>query len=357
MVHTGIHMNIKACGAKDATSPLSIIEIQRRDLRPHDIQIQVLFCGVCHTDLHMAKNEWKNTLYPVVPGHEIVGQVVATGQEVKGFTKSELVAVGCLVDSCRSCRNCLQHQEQYCDNGNTLTYNGTDKIDGSVTYGGYSKQIVVDEKFVLRIPKKFQFSDLPGVAPLLCAGITTYSPLKYWNIGSGKRVGIVGLGGLGHVAVKIAHALGAHVTVFTTSEGKVQDALSLGADEVVVSKRTKEMRQRSSTMDFILNTVAVPHSLDPFVELLNRDGTMCCVGLPASPHPSPSMSNLIFRRRAIAGSVIGGIKETQEMLDFCADHKILADIELIRMEDINTAYERMLKGDVKYRFVIDLGLF
>jgi len=347
---------VKAFAAKDAKSSLVPFEIYRRDLRPHDVQIQILFCGVCHTDLHMVKNEWQNTQYPLVPGHEIVGEVIAKGIEVKGFAVGELVAVGCLVDSCRSCKSCLENAEQYCDNGNTLTYNGNDKIDRSVTYGGYSKQIVVDEKFVLHVPKKFGRNDLAGVAPLLCAGITTYSPLRHWNVGPGKRVGVVGVGGLGHIAIKIAHALGAHVTVFTTSTGKIQDALKLGADEVVVSTNPAEMQKQTGCLDFILNTVAVAHNLDAFLELLKRDGTMCCVGLPASPHPSPSMGHLIFRRRSLAGSLIGGIKETQEMLDFCAEHSILADVELIRMEDINKAYERMLKSDVKYRFVIDIGL-
>jgi len=339
--------------AQKATTPLTTFHFDRREVRPHDVQIEILYCGVCHSDLHTARSEWKGTIYPCVPGHEIVGRVLNIGKEVKDFRVGEIVAVGCLVDSCQSCSSCQEDLEQYCEQGATLTYNSRDRQDESVTYGGYSTQIVVDQKFVLHVPKEFKEKDYAAVAPLLCAGITTYSPLKHWKIGKGSKVGVVGLGGLGHMAIKIAHAMGAHVVLFTTSPGKAEDAKRLGADETVVSKDATAMEKHAHSLDFIINTVAASHNLDPFMALLKRDGTMCLVGVPEFPHPTPDISQLIFQRRTIGGSLIGGLKETQEMLDFCAQHGITADIELIPIQKINEAYERMLKSDVKYRFVID----
>lgn len=323
----------------------------RREPGTKDVQIEILFCGVCHSDLHTARNEWQNTVYPVVPGHEIVGRVISVGADVKAFKVGDLAGVGCLVDSCRVCPDCTDDLEQYCDQ-EIFTYNSPDKHTGNMTYGGYSNQIVVDEHFVLHISDKL---DLAAVAPLLCAGITTYSPLRHWKVGPGSKVGIVGLGGLGHMAVKLAHAMGAHVVLFTTSPDKIDDAKRLGANEVVISKNLDEMQKHLKSFDFILNTVAASHNLDAFTELLKRDGTMCLNGVPEFPHPSPSIFNLIFKRRQIAGSLIGGIKETQEMLDFCAEHHITSDVEIIAIQDVNEAYERMLKGDVKYRFVIDMA--
>ncbi len=340
-----------AVSAKEKLAPL---HIERREVGAKDVQIEILFCGVCHSDLHTARNEWQNSVYPVVPGHEIVGRVTKVGADVKAFKEGDLAGVGCLVDSCRVCPDCMDDLEQYCD-AEVFTYNSEDKNfkdGGKMTYGGYSSHIVVDEHFVLRISDKL---NLAAVAPLLCAGITTYSPLKHWKVGPGSKVGIVGLGGLGHMAVKLAHAMGAHVVLFTTSANKVEDAKRLGADEVVISKNPDEMQAHIKSFDFILNTVAAAHNLDVFTELLKRDGTMCLNGVPEHSHPSPSIFNLIFKRRQIAGSLIGGIKETQEMLDFCAEHNITSDIEIIAMKDINEAYERMIKGDVKYRFVIDMA--
>ena len=340
-----------AVSAKEKLAPL---HIERREVGAKDVQIEILFCGVCHSDLHTARNEWQNSVYPVVPGHEIVGRVTKVGADVKAFKVGDLAGVGCLVDSCRVCPDCMDDLEQYCD-GEVFTYNSEDKNfkdAGKMTYGGYSSQIVVDEHFVLRISDKL---NLAAVAPLLCAGITTYSPLKHWKVGPGSKVGIVGLGGLGHMGVKLAHAMGAHVVLFTTSANKVEDAKRLGADEVVISKNPDEMQAHLKSFDFILNTVAAAHNLDVFTELLKRDGTMCLNGVPEHSHPSPSIFNLIFKRRQIAGSLIGGIKETQEMLDFCAEHNITSDIEIIAMKDINEAFERMIKGDVKYRFVIDMA--
>jgi alcohol dehydrogenase (NADP+) len=334
--------------AKEALAPFTF---ERREVGANDVQIEILFCGVCHSDLHTARNEWQNTVYPVVPGHEIVGRVTAVGASVKSFKVGDLAGVGCLSDSCRVCPDCADSLEQFCDQ-EIFTYNSPDKHTGKMTYGGYSNQIVTDEHFVLRIPAKL---DLAAVAPLLCAGITTYSPLRHWKVGPNSKVGIVGLGGLGHMGVKLAHAMGAHVVLFTTSANKIEDAKRLGAHEVVISKNPDEMKQHLKSFDFILNTVAASHNLDVFTELLKRDGTMCLNGVPEFPHPSPSIFNLIFKRRQIAGSLIGGIKETQEMLDFCAEHNITSDIEIIAMKDINNAYERMLKGDVKYRFVIDMA--
>ncbi|EOL9020502.1 NAD(P)-dependent alcohol dehydrogenase [Cronobacter dublinensis] len=343
-------MKIKAIGALCATQPLEPMDISRREPGEHDVQIAISYCGVCHSDIHQARAEWAGTLFPCVPGHEIVGRVIATGAQVSGFTPGDLVGVGCIVDSCKHCEECDDGLENYCDHM-TGTYNfPTPDVPGH-TLGGYSQQIVVHERYVLRI--RHPESQLAAVAPLLCAGITTYSPLRHWHIGPGKKVGIVGIGGLGHMGIKLAHAMGAQVVAFTTSESKRDAAKALGADDVVVSRNADEMQAHAKSFDFILNTVAAPHSLDAFTALLKRDGTMTLVGAPASPHPSPEVFNLIFKRRAIAGSMIGGIAETQEMLDFCAEHNIVADIELIRADEINEAWERMIKGDVKYRFVID----
>ncbi len=342
----------KAYAAPDSKSPLAPYEIRRREPGPEDVEIEILYCGVCHSDLHTARNEWHNTIYPSVPGHEIVGRVKAIGNAVSGFRVGDLAGVGCMVDSCGHCSSCHEGEEQYCENGFTGTYNGP-VFGGENTHGGYSQKIVVKESFVLKI--SHEEKDLAAVAPLLCAGITTYSPLRHWNAGPGKRVGIVGLGGLGHMGVKIANAMGAHVTLFTTSPSKVGDGKRLGAHEVCISKNPEEMEKHSNQLDFILNTVAAPHDLDAYLNLLKRDGTMTLVGAPAEAHPSPGVFNLIFKRRQLAGSLIGGIRETQEMLDFCAKHKIVSDIETIPMDYINAAYERMLKSDVKYRFVIDMA--
>lgn len=337
----------------DAKTPFAPLTIERRAPKGPDVQIEILFSGVCHSDLHTARSEWPGTVYPCIPGHEIVGRVTAVGSEVKGFKVGDLAAVGCMVDSCGTCPSCRQSLEQYCDASPTFTYNSPDKhLPGKMTYGGYSKGIVVDERFVLHVSDKL---DLAATAPLLCAGITTYSPLRHWNVGKGQKVGIVGLGGLGHMGLKFAHAFGAHTVLFTTSPGKAADAKRLGADDVVISKNADEMAKHAGSFDFILNTVAASHDLDQFTGLLKRDGTLCLVGVPEHPHPSPGVFNLIFKRRAIAGSLIGGIKETQEMLDFCAEHNIVSDIEVIPMQKIEEAYARMLKSDVKYRFVIDMS--
>lgn len=342
---------VKAYGAQSAASPLAGLEIERRPLNPDDVQIEILYCGVCHSDLHTARNEWKNTIYPSVPGHEIVGRISAVGSQVKHFKVGDLAGVGCMVDSCGHCASCDEGEEQYCESGFTGTYNGP-VFGGENTFGGYSQRIVVKESFVLHI--KHAPEVLAAVAPLLCAGITTYSPLKHWGAGPGKKVGIVGLGGLGHMAVKIAHAMGAQVVLFTTSASKVADAKRLGADEVCISTDEAQMAKYTNQLDFILNTVAAPHKLDPYLQLLKKDATMTLVGAPAEPHPSTEVFNLIFKRRKLAGSLIGGIAETQEMLDFCAKHNLVSDIEMIPMAYINDAYERMLKSDVKYRFVIDM---
>lgn len=344
---------LKAHGyaTQNADSPLAPFKFERRNPGPYDVQIAILYCGVCHSDIHQARNEWGNAAYPMVPGHEIIGKVTALGKDVTGFKIGETVGVGCLVDSCRVCPDCQENLEQFC-NAPTFTYNSPDTVLGGNTYGGYSSQIVVDQHFVLRISDKL---DPAAAAPLLCAGITTYSPLRHWKVGKGDKVGIVGLGGLGHMGVKFARAMGAHVVVFTTSANKVDDAIKLGAHEVVISKESDAMQKHRLSFDFILNTVAAPHDLDSFTDLLKRDGTLCLVGVPDHPHPSPSVGNLIFKRRQIAGSLIGGLKGTQEMLDFCAEHNIVSEIEIIPIQKINEAYERMLKSDVKYRFVIDLA--
>jgi len=343
-------MTVKAYGTYAADKPLEPLEITRRAPDPHDVQIEIAYCGICHSDLHQARAEWAGTQWPCVPGHEIVGRVSAVGAHVSGFRAGDLVGIGCIVDSCRHCPDCEDGLENYCD-GMVGTYNfPTDDPPGH-TLGGYSQRIVVHERYVLRI--RHPEEQLAAVAPLLCAGITTYSPLRHWKAGPGKKVGVVGIGGLGHMGIKLAHAMGAHVVAFTTSESKREAARALGADEVVVSRSPDEMAAHAKSFDLIVNTVAAPHNLDAFTVLLKRDGTMVLVGAPASPHPSPEVFTLITKRRAIAGSMIGGIPETQEMLDFCAEHGIVSDIELIRADAINGAYERMLKGDVKYRFVID----
>ncbi|MCK6410166.1 MAG: NAD(P)-dependent alcohol dehydrogenase [Thauera sp.] len=342
--------SIQAYGAHAGDQPLVPLQITRRAPGPHDVQIEIAFCGVCHSDIHQVRSEWAGTLYPCVPGHEIVGRVSAVGAHVEGFAAGDLVGVGCIVDSCQHCADCDSGLENYCD-AMVGTYNSPTPDAPGHTLGGYSQRIVVHERYVLRI--RHPEAQLAAVAPLLCAGITTYSPLRHWKVGPGQKVGVVGIGGLGHMGVKLAHAMGARVVAFTTSASKRKAAFALGADEVVVSRNEDEMAAHKKSLDFILDTVAAPHELDAFVKLLKRDGAMVLVGAPASPHPSPNVLQLIMRRRTIAGSMIGGIPETQEMLDFCAEHGIVADIELIRAEQINEAYARMLAGDVKYRFVID----
>lgn len=345
--------NAKAFAALTQTSPLAPFNFQRRDPGAHDVQIQILYCGVCHSDLHTARNEWRGTTYPCVPGHEIVGRVVKAGAHVKKFKEGDIAAVGCMVDSCRTCESCKDGFEQFCENGGTVfTYNSPDKhIPGAMTYGGYSDSVVVDESFALHVPKNL---NLAAAAPLLCAGITTYSPLRHWKISKGQKVGIVGLGGLGHMGVKLANAFGAHVVLFTTSPGKTQDALRFGAHEVVVSKNPDEMQKHANSFHFILDTVSAQHDINAYLTLLKRDGTLTQVGAPPDPLPV-NVFNLIMGRKQFAGSIIGGIKETQEMLDFCGKHNITCDIELIPIQKINEAYERLVKNDVKYRFVIDMA--
>ncbi|MDO9168285.1 MAG: NAD(P)-dependent alcohol dehydrogenase [Methylobacter sp.] len=337
--------------AHNHNTPLVPFSFERRDPTATDVRIEILFCGVCHSDIHQVRNEWGSSVFPMVPGHEIVGKVTQVGSEVRNFKPGDTVGVGCLVDSCQACPDCNDNLEQFCDNA-VFTYNSPDKHTGGSNYGGYSREIVVNQDFVLHVSDKL---DPAAVAPLLCAGITTYSPLRHWKVGKGDKVGIVGLGGLGHMGIKFAHAFGAHVVLFTTTPGKAEDAKRLGADEVVVSKNPEEMQQHLASFDFILNTVAAPHNLDNYTALLKRDGTLCLLGVPDHPHPSPAVGNLIFKRRRIVGSLIGGLKETQEMLDFCAENAITADIEIIPIQQINEAYERVLNSDVKYRFVIDLA--
>ncbi len=341
----------KSYAAQTAKSPLAPFGLKRRDPRPNDVVIDILFCGVCHSDLHQARNEWHNTVFPCVPGHEIVGRVTKVGSKVKKFKEGDLAAVGCMVDSCRTCANCQRGLEQYCEKFPTFTYNGEDKHLGGMTYGGYSDSIVVDEAYTLKVPKNL---DLAATAPLLCAGITTYSPLRHWKVGAGQKVGIVGLGGLGHMGVKFARAFGAHVVLFTTSPGKTADGLRLGAHEVVVSKHADEMAKHRSSFDFILDAVSADHDINAYLSLLKLDGTLTLVGAPEKPLPVAAF-NLLLPRRQFAGSGIGGIAETQEMLDFCGKHNITSEIEMIRIQDVNHAYERLLKGDVKYRFVIDMA--
>ncbi len=342
--------SIKAFGTESPEAPLKPLTINRRAVTATDVEIDIFYCGVCHSDLHTARNEWQGTVYPNVPGHEIVGRVTKVGDHVSRFNVGDLVGVGCMVDSCRECESCREGLEQYCENGNVQTYNGHEKYLNQQTFGGYSERVVVDEDFVLRIPENL---DPAATAPLLCAGITTYSPLRHWNVGPGKRVGIVGIGGLGHMGVKIAKAMGAHVVVITTSMAKVADAKRLGADEIILSTDEQQMKDNVGTLHFILDCVSAAHDINAYLKLLKRDGSLTLVGAPENPLPVAPFS-LIPKRKSFSGSMIGGIRETQEMLDFCGRHNITSDIELIPMQDINSAFERLLKGDVKYRFVIDM---
>ena len=344
-------MKTNAYAVQSATTPLAPFNLQRRDPGEHDVQIEILYCGVCHSDVHTVRNEWQGTTYPCVPGHEIIGRVTKVGAHVKKFKEGDIAGVGCLVDSCRVCESCKEDLEQFCDQGAIFTFNGPDKHSGGVTYGGYSGSVVVDEAFVLHIPKNL---NLAAAAPLLCAGITTYSPLRHHQVVKGQKVGIVGLGGLGHMGVKLAKAMGAHVVVFTHTLAKVKDAFRLGADEVVNSNNPEEMKKHLKSFHFILDAVAAQHDINAYLILLKRDGTLTQVGLPPKPL-AVQVSNLIHVRRNFSGSLIGGIKETQEMLDFCGKHTITADIELIPIQKINEAYDRVVKDDVKYRFVIDMA--
>ncbi len=344
-------MKTKSYAANSATTPLSPFNLVRRAPDEHDVHLEILFCGVCHSDVHTVRNEWHGTTYPCVPGHEIVGRVIKVGAEVQKFTAGDIVGVGCLVGSCHTCESCEEHLEQFCENGSIFTYNSPDKHSGGVTYGGYSESIVVNEDFVLRVPGNL---DLAGTAPLLCAGITTYSPLRHHGVTQGQKVGIVGLGGLGHMGVKLAKAMGAHVVVFTTSQNKVEDALRLGADEVVLSKDESAMNKHLNSFHFILDTVGAKHDINAYLVLLKRDGNLTQVGVAPEPL-EVDVSNLIFGRRNFSGSLIGGLKETQEMLDFCGQNNITSDIEIIPIQQINEAYDRLVKGDVKYRFVIDMA--
>lgn len=343
-------MKTKAYAALNASSPLSLHWIERRQPGPQDVEIEILYCGVCHSDLHQARNEWQGTTYPCVPGHEIIGRVSRIGSAVTQFRVGDRAGVGCMVDACRTCPSCLEGEEQYCLQGPIWTYNAEDPRHPGITYGGYSQRIVADEAFVLRVPENL---DLAGTAPLLCAGITTWSPLRHWKVGEGHQVGVVGLGGLGHMAVKFARALGARVVLFTTSPEKSKDALRLGASEVVCTRDMQALETHPNRFDLILDTVSAAHDLNPYLNLLKRDGTLTLVGVPPED-TRISAPQLIFGRRQLAGSLIGGIRETQEMLDFCGQHTITSEIEVIPMAAINTAFERMLRSDVKYRFVIDL---
>jgi len=341
----------KGYAAFDEKSPLGAFNFERREVGPHDVQFEILYCGVCHSDLHQVRNEWGGTVYPIVPGHEIVGRVTQVGEHVKKFKVGDLAGVGCLVDSCRECDNCRKGLEQFCRNGSTGTYNAKDKVSGGVTYGGYSNQIVVTDDFVLKVSDKLP---LEGVAPLLCAGITTYSPLRHWNVGKGHKVAVVGLGGLGHMAVKFAASFGADVTMLSTSPEKEKDARHLGAHHFALTKDPDQLSTLKGKFNFIIDTVSAPHDYNQYLSMLDTDGVMICVGAP--PTPSQIMAfSLIGGRRSLAGSLIGGLPETQEMLDYCAEHNITSDVEVIDMKYIDTAYERMLKGDVKYRFVIDMS--
>jgi uncharacterized zinc-type alcohol dehydrogenase-like protein len=341
----------KGYAVADKESALGPYSFTRREPLPTDIDIEILFCGVCHSDLHMARNEWGNAIYPMVPGHEIVGRVTAVGSDVKKFKLGDIAAIGVIVDSCRHCAPCNRGEEHFCQEGAVLTYAQADRVDGSITMGGYSDNYIVDERFAHTVPANL---DLAAVAPLLCAGITTYSPLRHWKVGPGKKVGIVGLGGLGHMALKFAHSFGAHVVLFTTSPKKKDDGMRLGADEVVVSSDPDAMKAHASSFDFILDCVSAPHALDDYLPLLKQDGTLTLVGLPPEP-PSFASFNLIGGRKSISGSMIGGMPETQEMLDYCGAHNIVSDIEVIRIDQVNDAFERLLKQDVKYRFVIDMS--
>jgi uncharacterized zinc-type alcohol dehydrogenase-like protein len=341
---------VKAFGTDAPEADLKQMNIERREITAGDVEIDILYCGVCHSDLHTARNEWHGTVYPNVPGHEIVGRISKVGDKVTQFKVGDLAAVGCMVDSCRECEQCKKGSEQYCEKGNIQTYNGHDKHLNKQTFGGYSERVVVDEHFVLRVPENL---DPAAAAPLLCAGVTTWSPLKHWEIGEGHKVGIVGIGGLGHMGVKLAKAMGAEVVVITTSPSKVEDAKRLGAGEVILSTDKQQMKEHTSTLNFILDCVSADHDLNAYMRLLKVDGTLALVGAPEHPLPIAAFS-LIPGRKSLAGSTIGSITETQEMLDFCGQHNITSDIELINIQDINKAYERLLKGDVKYRFVIDM---
>lgn len=344
-------MKTSGYAALSCDTPLEPFSFDRREPRANDVAMEILYSGVCHSDLHQARNEWRNTVYPCVPGHEIVGHIETVGANVTRFKVGDTAGVGCMVGSCRTCAACREGLENYCEVGFNGTYNGVDPVIGGPTFGGYSDRIVVDQHFVLNIPEGM---DLAAAAPLLCAGITTYSPLRHWKAGPGKKVGIVGLGGLGHMGLKIAHAMGAYTVLFTTSAGKADDARRLGADEVIISTNADQMGQHADSFDFILDTVAAEHAIDPYLNMLKRDGTLTQVGAPENPL-SVSAFSVIWRRRNFAGSLIGGIPETQEMLDFCAEHGLTADIEMIKIDAIEAAYARMLKSDVKYRFVIDMN--
>lgn len=341
---------IKAYGTESPTADLELIQIERRDTLENDVKIDILYCGVCHSDIHSARNDWGNAKYPLVPGHEIVGRVLEVGSAVTKYKEGDLVGVGCLVDSCQTCSACEDDLEQFCEKGMIGTYNGPDKHSGKQTFGGYSTSIVVREEFVLKIPENL---DIKAVAPLLCAGITTFSPLNHWNIKKGDKVGIIGLGGLGHMGIKFAHAIGAETIMITTSPDKAKDAKRLGADAVLISKDEDEMAKHKGTFDFLLNTVPVRHDMNPYINLLKRDATMVMVGAIEFLEPMHGGS-LIMGRKRVAGSLIGGIKETQEMLDFCGEHTIVSDVEMIDMQEINTAFDRVTSNDVKYRFVIDM---
>lgn len=344
-------MKINALVAQQATQPLAAGQVELRDLQPDDVKIAIMYCGVCHSDLHMARNEWGVSRYPLVPGHEIVGRVEATGANVTTFKAGDIVGVGVMVDSCGHCHFCQQQEEQYCEAGFTPTYNGTDKYTGGTTFGGYAQHVITSQHFVVSVPLNL---DLGAVAPLLCAGVTVWSPLRHYNVKPGDRVGVIGLGGLGHMAVKLASALGAEVTLFTTSPEKGEDARRLGATRVVVSRDAQQMAACQTSLDMILDCVAAPHDLDPYLATLKTNGQLVLVGIPDQPHPSPNVTPMVFRRLSISGTSIGSIRETQEMLDFCGKHNITADVEMIAGEEIETAFTRMLKSDVKYRFVIDM---
>jgi len=345
-------IQVRGYAAHDAHSPLVPFNFERRVPGPHDVQIEILYSGICHSDLHQAHDDWGGSLYPMVPGHEIVGRVAAIGAHVKKFKVGDFAGVGCMVDSCRHCAACKEDLEQYCADGATWTYNAKERGSERLTFGGYSDQIVVEERFVVKVPASL---DLKAVAPLLCAGITTYSPLRHWNVGPGQKVGVIGLGGLGHMGIKFAKALGAHVVMITTSPDKGKDATRLGADEVLLSRDADAMAAHAASFDFLLNTVPVSHDLKPYLALLKRDRTMALVGLLTELDPPLTGASLILGRKSVTGSAIGGMAETQEMIDFCAEHGIVSDVEIIPIQEVNTAFERLVKNDVKYRFVIDMA--
>ena len=345
-------IDVKAFGTSAADAALEPMNIQRREVTARDVEIEILFCGVCHSDLHTARNDWGGTVYPAVPGHEIIGRVTKVGNEVTKIKVGDIAGVGCLVDSCRTCASCKQDLEQYCLTGSTGTYNGVDKHIGGRTFGGYSQKVIVDKDFVLKVPANL---DLAAAAPLLCAGITTWSPLRHWKVGKGSKVAVVGLGGLGHMAIKLAKGLGAEVSLFTRSAGKEPDAFDLGADQVILSTNREQMKEARAKFDLIIDTVPYVHDLNPYVSTLNVSGTLVLVGYLGPLEPMLNTAPMVVGRKSIAGSLIGGIAETQEMLDFCGEHNIVSEIELIKMQDINEAYERMLKSDVRYRFVIDMA--